>query len=57
VALDRGAHATAFLDRAGTASAPRGRYDETVLYAVAAPLQPHGFHFDPATLVAQTTKR
>lgn len=57
VVLDRGARATAFLDRAGTASAPRGRYDETVLYAVATPLRPRGFRFDPATLVAQSKQR
>ena len=56
VVLDRGTRASAFLDRAGTTSAPRGRYDETVLYAVASPLRPRGFRFDPATLVAQTNK-
>jgi hypothetical protein len=56
VVLDRGTRASAFLDRAGTASPPRGRYDETVLYAVASPLRPRGFRFDPATLVAQSTK-
>jgi hypothetical protein len=56
LSLDRGAHATAFLDRAGTGRPPLGRYDETVLYAVAASLRPHGFRFDPATLVAQGPK-
>jgi hypothetical protein len=55
--LDRGARATAFLDRAATANPPRARYDETVLYAVASPLRPRGFRFDPSTLVAQTSKR
>jgi hypothetical protein len=43
--LDRGAHATAFFNRAGTADPPRGRYDESVVYAIAAPLRPRGFRF------------
>jgi hypothetical protein len=55
--LDRGSRATAFLDRAASASPPRGRYDETVLYAIASPLRPRGFRFDPSTVVAQTAKR
>jgi hypothetical protein len=54
--LDRGARASAFLDRAGTPAAPRGRYDETVLYAIASALPPRAFRFDPATLVAQAPK-
>jgi hypothetical protein len=53
LALDRGARATGFFDRAGTASPPRGRYEESVLYAVATPLRPRAFRFDPSTLVAQ----
>ncbi len=56
VVLDRGAHATAVLDRTGTASPPRARYDESILYAIATPLRPRGFRFDPATLVAQSSK-
>jgi hypothetical protein len=56
LALDRGAGATAFLDRAGSDSPPRGRYDESVLYAVATPLAPRAFRFDPASLVAQGPK-
>jgi hypothetical protein len=56
LALDRGAGATAFLDRAGSDSPPRGRYDESVLYAVATPLAPRAFRFDPAPLVAQAPK-
>jgi hypothetical protein len=56
LSLDRGAGATAFLDRAGGGSPPLARYDETVLYAIAAPLQPRGFRFEPATLVAQSAK-
>jgi len=57
VALDRGDGATAFLDRAGGGKPPRARYDETVLDAIAAPLQPRGFRFDAATLFAQGSKR
>jgi hypothetical protein len=57
LALDRGARATAFLDRAGTDGPPRGRYDESVLYAVATPLAPRGFRFDSASLVAQAKGR
>jgi hypothetical protein len=52
LSLDRGVHASAFLDRAGTNSPPRGRYDESVLYAIAAPLRPRGFRFE-SSLVAQ----
>lgn len=55
-ALDRGALATGFLDRAGTSSPPRARYDESVLYALARPLPARGFRFEPATIVAQTAK-
>jgi hypothetical protein len=54
--LDRGTRASAFLDRAGTPSPPRGRYDETVLYAVSSPMPPRAFRFDPANLVAQGSK-
>lgn len=56
VALDRGVHFGAPFDRAGTASPPLARYDESVLYAIASPLRPRGFRFDPATLVAQVVK-
>jgi hypothetical protein len=51
--LDRGAHATGFVDRAGGAEPPRGRYEESVLYAVAATMRPRAFHFDAASLYAQ----
>jgi hypothetical protein len=57
VVLDRGTHAGAQLDRAGTASPPLARYEETVLYAIAAPLKPRGFRFDAATLYAQAKSR
>jgi hypothetical protein len=53
LSLDRGAHASAFLDRAGTPNPPRGRYDESVLYAVSAPLKPRGFHFESSTVASQ----
>ena len=54
--LDRGAHCTGFLDRAGTPNAPRAGYDESVLYAVGTPLRPNGFRFDASTPVVQTAK-
>jgi hypothetical protein len=54
--LDRGAHADGFLDRAGTASAPRAAYDESVLYALGSPLKPSGFRFDASTPVVQAAK-
>jgi hypothetical protein len=53
LSLDRGVHASAFLDRAGTSNPPRGRYEESVLYAIAASLRPRAFRFEPSTLVAQ----
>jgi hypothetical protein len=53
LSLDRGVHASAFLDRAGTPNPPRGQYDESVLYAVSAPLRPRGFRFEPSTLDSQ----
>jgi hypothetical protein len=56
VVLDRGAHASGFVDRAGTSSPPRARYDESVLYAVGSPLRPNGFRFDASTPVVQTAK-
>jgi len=57
LALDRGAGATAFLDRTGSPSPPRARYDETVLYAVATPLRPRGFRFDAATVAVPSPRR
>ena len=51
VVLDRGSHATGFLDRVGTAQPPRARYDESVLYAVGSPLHPKGFRFDASSPV------
>ncbi len=53
VLLDRGARATPFVDRAGGASPPRARYDVSVLYAVAKPMKPRSFRFEPQTTLAQ----
>jgi len=49
LSLDRGARASAFLNRAGTDDPPRGRYDESVVYAIAASLRPRGFRFYAAS--------
>ncbi len=56
LALDRGAHATGLLQRAGSSQPPRSRYEETVLYAIARPLPSRAFRFEPTTLVAQAGK-
>jgi hypothetical protein len=56
VALDRGTHATGTLDRAGTTDPPLARYDESVLYALGAPLRPRGFRFDPKNPVPPSRK-
>jgi hypothetical protein len=70
VALDRGSHDT-FLHRAGKpersegsggtpgagrGDAPRARYDDTVLYAVATPMKPRAFRFDPTVTIAQAKR-
>jgi hypothetical protein len=57
VALDRGGHTSATLDRAGTARPPLARYDESVLYALGAPLHPRGFRFDAKTPVVPASTR
>jgi hypothetical protein len=46
VALDRGESARGLFDRAGLASPPRARYEESVLYAIATPMKPRAFRFD-----------
>jgi hypothetical protein len=56
LALDRGAHATAFFHRAGTDAPPRARYDETVIYAIASTLAPRAFHFTASAPTAQDSK-
>jgi hypothetical protein len=53
VALDRGAPASFAIHRAGTHDAPRAQYDETTLSAIAVPLRPRGFRFEPETKVAE----
>jgi hypothetical protein len=53
VLLDRGQQANALLDRAGTSSPLRSRYEQSVLYALGTPLRPRGFRFQAATLFAQ----
>jgi hypothetical protein len=47
VLLDRGAGASGMLYRAGTATPPRSRYEDSVLYAMGRPLLPRGFRFEP----------
>ena len=56
VALDRGAHAVAAIDRTGTAEPPRARYDGTVLYALAETARPRAFRFDAAKAVADIAR-
>jgi hypothetical protein len=53
VGLDRGARTPPFLARVGTSTPPRGRSDETALYALSAPMKPRGFRFEPVAAVAQ----
>ena len=52
VILNRGSHPAPLLARAGRENAPRNRYDESVLYAIAMPLKPRGFRFDAETAAA-----
>ncbi len=49
VLLDRGSDAPSFLDRTGTAAPPRAHYEQTTLYALAAPMRPRAFRFDART--------
>ena len=51
VLLDRGAGSHGAIFRAGTASPPRSRYEETTLYAMGKPLLPRGFRFEPTNPV------
>ena len=48
VLLDRGSGLHGALFRAGTATPPRSRYDETTIYAMGRPLLPRGFRFESA---------
>jgi len=47
VVLDRGAGSPGVISRAGAASPPRSRYEDTTLYAMGKPLLPRGFRFEP----------
>jgi hypothetical protein len=46
VLLDRGDGDGGSLFRAGTATPPRSRYEDTTLYAMSKPLMPRGFRFE-----------
>jgi hypothetical protein len=56
VALDRGSHTPSFLHRAGSETPPRGRYDDSVLYALVSPLAPRAFRFEADSALAETEK-
>jgi hypothetical protein len=58
VRLDRGAHGSGALLRAGTAHPPVSPSDETTLYALAAPMRPRAFRFQaaPGAPVARADK-
>jgi len=55
VLLDRGARDAPVLDRAGTSSPPRARYETTVLYGMGRPFKPRGFRFEALSAVADRT--
>ncbi|MFO0640610.1 MAG: hypothetical protein U0183_15430 [Polyangiaceae bacterium] len=57
VALDRGAGDPVFLHRTGTPTPPHVTYDATTLYAMAKPLVPKGFRFQPVSPVPPPTKK
>lgn len=46
VALSRGGGASGALFRAGTATPPRSRYEDSTVFAIAKPLLPRGFRFE-----------
>ncbi len=48
VLLHRGAGVAGVLSRAGTATPPRSRYEESAIYAMGKPLLPRGFRFESA---------
>jgi hypothetical protein len=56
VALDRGDHSPSFVHRAGSDTPPRGRYDDSVLYALVAPLVPRAFRFEADSTLAEAGK-
>jgi hypothetical protein len=47
VALDRGSHQGAFVQRAGTDTPPERSYEQTVLYAIGAPMHGRAGHLAP----------
>jgi hypothetical protein len=57
VLLDRGAGSGGVLYRAGTATPPRSRYEDTTIYAMGRPLLPRGFRFEPTHPVAPPKKK
>jgi hypothetical protein len=57
VLLDRGIGDAGRVFRAGTATPPRSRYEETVLYAMGKPLLPRGFRFESAHPVEPAKKK
>lgn len=57
VLLDRGTGAHGSLFRAGTATPPRSRYEETTLYAMGKPLLPRGFRFEATHPVEPPPKK
>jgi hypothetical protein len=56
VELDRGAQSPPFLHRPGTDTPPRGRYDDSVLYALAESLAPRAFRFEADKMAGETAK-
>jgi hypothetical protein len=56
VALDRGSHSPAFVHRVGSDAPPRARYEDCVLYALAAPPMPRAFRFEADSAVAEAGK-
>jgi hypothetical protein len=56
VALDRGAHAEPALRRSGTATPPIARDDATTLFALAAPMKPRAFRFEPDDVTANASR-
>jgi len=57
VLLERGAGTSGVMFRAGTATPPRSRYEETVLYGMGKPLLPRGFRFEAVQPVEQAKKK
>ena len=56
VALSRGPRAEVPFRRAGTASPPHATDEATTLFAIAAPMKPRAFRFEPANVEAKAGK-